>query len=110
LTGLSLVGILLGVAIAVNIPSWALKAYVGLLVLAIGLTTLKNHRREIPFLWKRIGSLGLLAAFNKGMSSGGYGPVVTGGQVLSGIRGRTAVGIASFAQGRQRGGCSGLRM
>jgi uncharacterized membrane protein YfcA len=33
------------------------------------------------------------------MSGGGYGPVVTGGQVLSGIRGRTAVGIASFAEG-----------
>jgi hypothetical protein len=99
LTGLSLVGVLLGVAIAVNIPSWALKTYVGLLVLTIGLTTLRNHRREIPFSWKRIGSLGPLAAFNKGISGGGYGPVVTGGQVLSGIRGRTAVGIASFAEG-----------
>ncbi len=29
----------------------------------------------------------------------GYGPVVTGGQVLSGIRGRNAVGIASLAEG-----------
>jgi uncharacterized membrane protein YfcA len=99
LTGLSVVGVLLGVGIAINIPSWALKAYIGVLVLTIGLTTLRNHRREIPFSWRRIGSLGLLAALNKGISGGGYGPVVTGGQVLSGIRGRTAVGIASFAEG-----------
>jgi len=99
LTGLSVVGVLLGVGIAVNIPSWALKTYIGVLVLTIGLTTLRNHRREIPFSWKRIAGLGLLAAFNKGISGGGYGPVVTGGQVLSGIRGRTAVGIASFAEG-----------
>jgi hypothetical protein len=99
LTGLSIVGVLLGVGIAVNIPSWAVKVYVGVLVLTIGLTTLKNHRREIRFSWRRIAGLGLLAAFNKGMSGGGYGPVVTGGQVLSGIRGRSAVGIASLAEG-----------
>jgi uncharacterized membrane protein YfcA len=99
LTGLSVVGVLLGVGVAVNIPSWALKIYIGLLVLVIGLTILKNHRREVPFSWRRIVGLGLLAAFNKGISGGGYGPLVTGGQVLSGIRGRTAVGIASLAEG-----------
>jgi uncharacterized membrane protein YfcA len=99
LTGLSLVGVLLGVGIAVNVPSWMVKVYVGLLVLAIGLIILKNHRREAPFSWKRLGGFGLLAAFNKGISGGGYGPVVTGGQVLSGIRGRSAVGITSLAEG-----------
>lgn len=93
LTGLSFVGVLLGVGIAVNIPSWAVKVYVGVLVLVIGLITLRTHRREIPFSWRRIGGLGLVAAFNKGISGGGYGPVVTGGQVLSGIEGRSAVGI-----------------
>ncbi len=99
LTGLSLVGVLLGVCIAVNIPSWAVKVYVGLLVLIIGLSILKNRGREVSFSWPRIGGLGLLAAFNKGISGGGYGPVVTGGQVLSGIRGRNAIGIASLAEG-----------
>lgn len=99
LTGFSLVGVLLGVSIAVNIPAWAVKLYVGLLVLVIGLSILRNHRREIPFSWRRIGGLGLLAAFNKGISGGGYGPVVTGGQVLSGVRGRSAIGIASLAEG-----------
>jgi hypothetical protein len=99
LTGLSVMGVLLGVGVAVNIPSWALKVYIGLLVLVVGLTILKNHRREGPFSWRRIVGLGLLAAFNKGISGGGYGPVVTGGQVLSGIRGRSAVGIASLAEG-----------
>ncbi|MEA3374864.1 MAG: sulfite exporter TauE/SafE family protein [Chloroflexota bacterium] len=99
LTGFSLVGVLLGVGIAVNIPSWAVKVYVGVLVLVIGLNTLRNHGREIPFSWRRIGGLGLVAAFNKGISGGGYGPVVTGGQVLSGIEGRSAVAIASLAEG-----------
>jgi uncharacterized membrane protein YfcA len=32
------------------------------------------------------------------MSGGGYGPVVTGGQILSGVESKSAVGITSFAE------------
>lgn len=96
---LSVVGVLIAVVIAVNVPAWVLKVYVGLLVFGIGLAILYNRNREFAFSWKRIGGLGLLAAFNKGMSGGGYGPVVTGGQVLSGVNGRSAIGIASLAEG-----------
>lgn len=99
LTALSVFGVLVAVTIAVNLPSWVMKLYVGLLVLFLGLVILKNRERELPFSWRRIGGLGFLAAFNKGISGGGYGPVVTGGQVLSGVRGRNAVGIASLAEG-----------
>jgi hypothetical protein len=67
--------------------------------MGIGLSILKNHRHAIAFSWRRIAGLGLLAAFNKGISGGGYGPVVTGGQVLSGVRGPSAIGIASLAEG-----------
>jgi hypothetical protein len=65
----------------------------------MGLVILRNREREMPFCWRRIGGLGLVAALNKGISGGGYGPVVTGGQVLAGVRGRNAVGIASLAKG-----------
>ena len=99
LTALSIFGVLAAVTIAVNLPSWVMKLYVGLLVLVMGLVILKNRNRELPFSWRRIGGLGFFAAFNKGISGGGYGPVVTGGQVLSGVRGRNAVGIASLAEG-----------
>lgn len=99
LTGFSLVGVLLAVGIAVTVPSWLVKLYIGVLVLGIGLSILKNHRQSITFSWQRIAGLGFLAAFNKGISGGGYGPVVTGGQVLAGVRGRSAVGIASLAEG-----------
>lgn len=99
LTGLSIVGVLVGVGMALSIPSWAIKIYVGFLVLIIGLMILRNSGHAVSFSWRRIGGLGLIAAFNKGISGGGYGPVVTGGQVLSGIRGRNAIGIASLAEG-----------
>jgi uncharacterized membrane protein YfcA len=99
LTGLSVVGVLAAVIMAVNIPSWMVKAYIGILVLGVGLSILKNHNRQVAFSWSRIAGLGFLAAFSKGINGGGYGPVVAGGQVLAGIRGRSAVGIASLAEG-----------
>jgi len=99
LTSLSVVGVLLAVIIAVNVPAWVVKLYIGILVLSLGLLILRNSKREYPFSWRRIAGMGWLAAFNKGISGGGYGPVVTAGQVLSGVRGRSAVGIASLAEG-----------
>lgn len=99
MTGLSIVGVLAAVVVAVNIPTWVLKVYVGVLVLGIGIVILWYRDREIEFSWQRVGTMGLIAAFNKGMSGGGYGPVVTGGQVLSGVGSRNAIGIASLAEG-----------
>lgn len=99
LTGLSIIGVVVAVIIAINLPPWVVKLYIGILVLSLGLVILKNHRKEQSFSWKRIAGLGWLAAFNKGISGGGYGPVVTAGQVFAGVRGRTAVGISSLAEG-----------
>ena len=99
LTASSVIGVLLATIIAINLPGWAVKLYIGVLVLALGLVILLNKNKEYPFSWKRIAGLGWLAAFNKGISGGGYGPVVTAGQVLSGVRGRKAVGITSLAEG-----------
>ncbi len=99
LTGFSVVGVLLATIVAINVPSWVIKVYIGVLVLALGLVILLNKKKEYVFSWKRISGIGFLAAFNKGISGGGYGPVVTAGQVLSGVRGRKAVGITSLAEG-----------
>ena len=39
-----------------------------------------------------------MAAFNKGLSGGGYGPLVTSGQILSGVKGKSAIAITSMAE------------
>ena len=95
----SVVGTVAAVLIAVNIPKFWLKLYIGCLVLSMGIIILICLNKDFKFSWKKITSLGLIASFNKGMSGGGYGPVVTGGQVLSGVEGRSAVGITSLAEG-----------
>ncbi len=99
LVACSVLGATAAVFIAINIPSFYLKLYIGIIVLLMGIIILLTINKKYNFSWKKITGLGLIAAFNKGMSGGGYGPVVTGGQILSGIKGNHAVGITSFAEG-----------
>jgi uncharacterized membrane protein YfcA len=103
LTLMSVIGVIVAVKISVSISTIIAKVLMGLIVLAIGIGILLRSRKAKKFSWRRISGLGMLAAFNKGISGGGYGPVVTGGQVLSGIEGRNAVAIASLAEGLTSG-------
>lgn len=94
----SVCGVSVGVALALNLPKTALNGSVGVIILASGLFVLLHSRRHIEYRrWKMV-VLALVASFNKSVSGGGYGPLVTSGQVLCGVSGKAAVGITSFAE------------
>lgn len=95
----SIIGTIAAVFLAVNIPQFWVKLYIGILVFSMGITIIVCFNKKFEFSWKKIISLGLLASFNKGISGGGYGPIVTSGQVLAGVEGKSAVGITSLAEG-----------
>lgn len=95
----SIVGTIVAVFMAVSISIFWLKLYIGLLVLSMGMTIIICYNKKFRFSWKKIIALGLVASFNKGMSGGGYGPVVTSGQILSGVESKSAIGITSLAEG-----------
>ncbi|MDD5698155.1 MAG: sulfite exporter TauE/SafE family protein [Victivallaceae bacterium] len=95
----SIAGTLLAVTVALNLPKFYVKLYISFMILAIGVFLLLKNRAGYLFSWKRITLIGLLAAFNKGISGGGYGPLVTGGQLLAGIKEKNAVAITSMAEG-----------
>jgi uncharacterized protein len=95
----SIAGTVSAVFIAVSIPKFYLSLYIGVLITVIGIVILLKKKTDSGFSWKKVTGLGLIASFNKGMSGGGYGPVVTGGQILSGIDGKNAVAITSLAEG-----------
>ncbi|MDY6913554.1 MAG: sulfite exporter TauE/SafE family protein [Planctomycetota bacterium] len=95
----SIAGTAIAVLVAVRLDKFYLTLWIGGLVLAIGVFTLATVHRQYRFSWKRIMAMGLLASFNKGLSGGGYGPVVTGGQILAGVDGKNAVAITSLAEG-----------
>lgn len=87
------------VFVAINISEKFLKTYIGVLILGIGILLLLNGKRIINFSWKKVIGVGLFAGFNKGISGGGYGPIVTSGQMLSGVNCKRAVGVTAFAEG-----------
>ena len=99
LASCSIVGSVVAVLLAVELPRIVVRAYIGLLVLAMGFLVLSGHRSKSGFSWSKVISLGLLSSFNKAISGGGYGPVIVGGQILSGIESKRAVGITSLAEG-----------
>ena len=98
LSACSIVGTVVAVFLAVSIPTFYIKLYIGVLVLVMGLFILLKRPNKDGFAWKKIVGLGLLASFNKGVSGGGYGPVVTSGQILSGVDEKSSIGITSFAE------------
>jgi hypothetical protein len=54
--------------------------------------------RRFKFSWKKIIGIGLLSAFNKGISGGGFGPIVTGGQIMAGQEQKKAIAITLFSE------------
>jgi uncharacterized membrane protein YfcA len=92
------IGALAAVFFALNIPTLTLKIYIGIMVLVIGIVILIRRNRETNLSWKGLVGIGLLSAFNKGASGGGYGPLVTGGQIISGREAKSAIGSTTFAE------------
>lgn len=96
IVGLGIFATILAAIISVSLPKVAVKTYIGLLVLVMGVILLRN--RIMTFTWKRMVGVGILSAFNKGISGGGFGPVVTGGQVMAGKEHKGAIGVTTLAE------------
>ena len=98
LSGLSLVGVTAATALAISLPRDALKLVIGSIVVAASILVLVSTRRRLCYRSRHVILLGMVAAFNKGVSGGGYGPLTTSGQILSGVPARNAVAITSVAE------------
>jgi uncharacterized membrane protein YfcA len=92
LAACGVIGVLIGVFTAVNIPRIVVEAYIGAMVLGIGLIILLQRSHKGAFSWRGLIALGLISAFNKGVSGGGYVPLVAGGQIIGGRETRSSVG------------------
>jgi len=94
----SIIGAVAAVYLAVNLPKFLIKLYIGILITLMGILILLTSGSKLRFSWSKIIILSIIASFNKGISGGGYGPVVTSGQLLSGVNSKNAIGITSFAE------------
>ncbi len=94
-----IVGTIIASYVAFSINTNIIKSYIAILLICIGFTSYITLNKKYRFSWNKIFALGLLASFNKGISGGGYGPVITGGQMLSGLDSKKAIGITSLTEG-----------
>lgn len=85
------------VFLAVELNKTIINTYIGILVLSVG--TLMLMKRSYKFSWKKIGIIGTISSFNKSISGGGFGPLITAGQVISGrdTKNSIATGLACEA-------------
>lgn len=89
-------GVLIASFLGVKISTDILTAYIGLVVLIMGMLIVSGA--VLKFTWKKLAVIGAISAFNKGLSGGGYGPVVAGGQTIISIGAKNSIGITDFAE------------
>ena len=94
----SVLGVSGGVFLSLNIPNDALTIVVGCIIMLSGLFVVLLATKAIRYSRPRMILLAAVASFNKAVSGGGYGPLMTSGQILSGVQGKAAVGITAFAE------------
>ncbi len=87
---------------AIKFPSIVIKTYVAVLVIFMGISgiiRIKLVQIEISHpRRKMLIGFSAIAGFNKGIGGGGYGPVITMGQIFSGVYEKSATAIVSFAE------------
>jgi uncharacterized protein len=99
LGGIGLLGAVVAALVAVRLPPRLLGHYIGIVVFVTGVILLVAPRGLHRFSWGRLVGAGLVAGFNKSIGGGGYGPLITTGQMLAGVEPGAAIGVASLAEG-----------
>lgn len=89
-------GVFLGAYFSTIIPKNYLKLYIAILVIVASIFVLANLK--FKFTWKKVGIIGLISAFNKALSGGGFGPFVTSGQLVVGQDGKKSVAITTLSE------------
>lgn len=98
LIALSAAGAIAAAVLAVKISKETLTLFIATIIIAMGIIVLFTLNRPFRFRPGGIVAIGAVAAFNKGLSGGGYGPLVTAGQMVSGLPSKPAIAITSIAE------------
>jgi len=96
IAGTGVIATAIAATAAIHISKEILKTYIGILVLAMGIILLIKTRYR--FSYKKVLCVGLISAFNKGMSGGGFGPIVTSGQIISGRSAKKSIAATALSE------------
>lgn len=93
---LGVLAVIGGVFLGVKINKFALSLYIAILMTVMGIIVLFGFR--FKFKWNRILLIGIVSSFNKALSGGGFGPIVTSGQVITGRSSKRSVGATTMSE------------
>jgi uncharacterized membrane protein YfcA len=84
-----------------KLPDTFIQTYIAVLVVVMAALVASNalRRRRRKYRPGLLPYFGAIAGVNKGIGSGGYGPVVTLGGVFSGVLEKTSVAITTMSEG-----------
>lgn len=94
-----MIGALISSSLSISVLKKLVSVYIAFMVTGIGIYILIHSKKEAIFRWKTFLFIAFLAGFNKGISGGGYGPLVAGGQIVTGRSAKSAIGTTSLAEG-----------
>jgi uncharacterized membrane protein YfcA len=97
LVAAGLAGGLVGPWVAWHVGEGPVRAYMAAMIVLLGAWLLVGCTAR-RFSWARLVVLGAVASVNKGLTGGGYGPVVAGGQIVSGLDPKAAVAVTNLAE------------
>lgn len=98
LTACSLLGAVGAVYLVSILPIKLAQGFVSIIIVLVGIAFFIKKKKTIKFSWVNLSVLGVIAAFNKAASGGGYGPLTTGGQILAGVPDKSAIPITILSK------------
>lgn len=104
IVGLGVLAVIVSVVLTYlqfSIPDTFIKGYVGVVVLLIASVTLvqKYVGEATEYRPRLLIGFAIFAGLNKGIAGSGYGPVITLGEIISGVYEKSATAITSMAEG-----------
>ena len=91
-------GSILGATISFNLPSKILDLYIGSVVVLSGILVVISLKIKTSFSWGKIFVFTLFGSLNKGLTGSGFGPVLTTGNMLSGVDEKSSISIQALSE------------
>jgi len=93
---MGILAVIVGAVIGVKVNKFVLSLYISVLMLVMGIIVFAGVK--FRFSWNKIMVLGLVSSFNKALSGGGFGPIITSGQMIVGRSSKRSVGATTMSE------------
>jgi uncharacterized membrane protein YfcA len=95
----SLLGVFIGAPVFIKASARLLTLFIGVIITLSGVAIFYCLDHTLRYRRAGVFTLATVAAFNKTLSGGGYGPLMTSGQLLVGVEAKAAAAITSLSEG-----------